>query len=49
MTNLTKELIEIQLNVYLDFANKLEQILDVDEVEKLEGLLSKGLRAIKEK
>ena len=49
LTNLGEELIEIQLNVYLDFANKLEQILDVDEVEKLEGLLSKGLRAIKEK
>lgn len=47
LTNLGEELIEIQLNVYLDFANKLEQILDDDEVERLEGLLSKGLRVIR--
>lgn len=49
LTGRGKELVEIQLNVYLDFASGLEKVLDDSEVERLEGLLRKGLRAIGEK
>lgn len=49
LTELGKLLIEIQLNIYRDFAKNLEKILGNEEVEMLAHLLNKGLRAIKGK
>ncbi|MCG8481715.1 MAG: MarR family transcriptional regulator [Clostridia bacterium] len=49
LTELGKLLIEIQLNIYRDFAKNLEKILGNEEVEILAGLLNKGLRAVKGK
>ncbi len=46
LTELGKELVEIQLNVYLDFASSLEKVLEDSELESLEALLRKGLRSI---
>ncbi|WP_105614983.1 MarR family winged helix-turn-helix transcriptional regulator [Vallitalea okinawensis] len=49
LTDLGKELLDIQLNIYYDFANDLKQVLDEKEIEMLVRLLSKGLRTLKEK
>lgn len=49
LTDLGKDIIELQLSVYRDFAIKLEKVLDSSEVEKLADLLGKGLRAVKKK
>ena len=48
LTDLGRDLIEIELNIYREFACNLEKALDEKEAQKLAGLLSKGLRAIRE-
>lgn len=49
LTDLGQGLVEIELNIYREFASNLEEVLDSKEVESLEWLLRKGLRAVVEK
>lgn len=49
LTDLGKELIEIQVDIYRKFASDLERALEDKEVEILSELLNKGLSTIKEK
>lgn len=47
LTDLGKELVEIQVNIYREFAKNLEAVLEDKEVERVASLLSKGLRDIR--
>lgn len=47
LTDLGRALVDIQLNIYRDFASDLEKVLGNNEAEKLGELLSKGLKAIR--
>lgn len=49
LTDLGRDLIEIQLNIYREFATNLEIVLEDQEAKKLASLLDKGLKAITEK
>lgn len=49
LTGLGKDLVEIQLNIYREFARSFEGVLECKELECLESLLSKGLKAIIDK
>lgn len=48
LTDLGRDLIDIQLNIYREFASRLEQVLGVHDGDRLAYLLSKGLKAIAE-
>lgn len=49
LTDLGRELIEIRLNIFLEFAERLEQILADEESIRLAALLKKGLNALAKK
>ena len=48
LTDLGRELIEIRLNIFLEFAESLEQVLAGEEAIRLAALLKKGLKALSE-
>ncbi len=48
LTDLGRELIEIRLNIFLEFAERLEQVLAGEEAIRLAVLLKKGLKALSE-
>lgn len=49
LTDLGKDLIDMQLDVYREFASRLEKVLEGQDVKKLADLLNQGLRIIKDK
>lgn len=49
LTDLGRNLNEIHLNNYREFASSLKDVLEDREVERLAHLLSKGLNSIREK
>ena len=49
LTDLGRDLIDLQLNVHREFAGRLEKVLEKEEIERLVYLLSKGLNAIKDR
>ena len=39
LTDLGREIVDIQLNIYREFANRLENVLEGNEIERLASLL----------
>lgn len=48
LTDLGKDLIDMQLYIYREFASRLEKVLEGQDIKKLADLLNKGLRIIKD-